>query len=146
MPSIIVMATVVSAWTGKKSPMHPSLMRTVVSSINYTAPLELYRTEKPLYPNVPAPDGRQSNQVAWRYHDIEFRDIRNNMDGYTLDTNGSEIFRLEDKAQVNEDAADFDSNAWVEAEYYPVVERVLKAQFRDHIGVKVFDHTVSIRF
>lgn len=116
------------------------IMATVTASINYTAPLELYNTEKPFYSNVPAPDGRQSNQVAWKYDNIEFHDIRGHLKDFNLDKNGFEIFQFGKEAK--DEASAFDSESWIEKHYYPVVERVLRARFGD-VDVRIFDHTVS---
>lgn len=115
----------------------------VTSSINYTAPLALYKVEKPYYSNVPAPDGRQSNQVAWTYTDIEFSDIRGRLDEFELDVSGFEIFEFGEK--VGDETHKFDTDAQIEKDYYPVVERVLKARFGD-VGVVIFDHTVRRRW
>ncbi|KAK3306514.1 uncharacterized protein B0T15DRAFT_509885 [Chaetomium strumarium] len=117
-------------------------MATVTSSINYTAPLDLYKVEKPFYSNVPAPDGRQSNQVAWKYDAIEFHDIRADVSRFTLDENGFEIFRFGEESEEGVDK--FDSDSWIEQSYYPVVESLLKARLGD-VVVKVFDHTVRRR-
>lgn len=116
-------------------------MATVTASINYTAPLELYKTQKPFYSNVPAPDGRHSNQVAWKYANIEFHDIRDNLRDFDLDKNGFEIFQFGKESK--DEAPAFDSEPWIENHYYHVVERVLKARFGD-VHVKIFDHTVSL--
>jgi hypothetical protein len=115
---------------------------TVVSSLHYTAPLELYRVEKPFYSNVPAPDGRQSNQVAWAYSDIEFGDIRGILDEFELDVHGFEVFTFGDSA--DDETHKFDTDAQIEEDYYPVVEHLLKARFGD-IKVVIFDHTVRRR-
>jgi hypothetical protein len=119
-------------------------MATVTSSINYTAPLDLYLVEKPFYSNVPAPDGRQSNQVAWKYDDVEFHDIRTELCSFTLDKNGFEVFSFGDEVDGNGDdeARRFDSDAWIEGSYYPVIESVLKARF-GNVDIKIFDHTVG---
>lgn len=118
-------------------------MATLTTSINYTAPLELYNREKPFYSNVPAPDGCQSNQVAWKYDNIGFYDIRDQskLENFNLDQNGFEIFQFGEEAQ--HEALSFDSESWIETQYYPVVERLLKARFGD-VNVKIFDHTVSV--
>jgi len=115
-------------------------MATVTSSINYTAPLGLYSREKPFYSNVPAPDGRQSNQVAWKYDNIEFHDIRRHLEDFDLDKNGFEILRFGEEAK--DEASAFDSEVWIQQHYYPVVERVLRSRFGD-VDVEIFDHTVS---
>ena len=115
-------------------------MATVTASINYTAPLELYTREKPFYSNVPAPDGRQSNQVAWKYDNVEFHDIRRHLGDFTLDKNGFEVFQYGEEPE--DGTSRFDSTSWIEKHYYPVVEKVLRARFGD-VDVKIFDHTVS---
>jgi hypothetical protein len=118
-------------------------MATITSSINYTAPLDLYKVEKPFYSNVPAPDGRQSNQVAWKYDGIEFHDIRTELDRFTLDQNGFEIFQFGE--EVDKEADKFDSDHWIEQNCYPAVENLLKARLGD-VDVKVFDHTVGLPY
>jgi hypothetical protein len=114
----------------------------VTASINYTAPLPLFKVEKPFYSNVPAPDGRQSNQVAWTYGNIKFTDIRGNADDFDLDVNGFEVFQF--GPRVEDESDKFATDAWIENEYYPVVERVLKSRLGD-VDVVIFDHTVRRR-
>jgi hypothetical protein len=118
------------------------MAKTVIASINYTAPLALFEVEKPFYSNVPAPDGRQSNQVAWTYNNIEFTDIRGRLDDFELDVNGFEVFEF--GPSVEDESHKFDTDAWIEKDYYPAVERVLKSRFGD-VGVVIFDHTVRKR-
>ncbi|KAK4178918.1 hypothetical protein QBC36DRAFT_323629 [Triangularia setosa] len=118
-------------------------MKIVTASLNYTAPLELYKVEKPFYSNVPAPDGRQSNQVAWKYHDVKFHDIRDTLGNFTLDRNGFEVFQYGNKAE--DESWKFDADSWIQGSYYPVIESVLKAKFGQETYVKIFDHTVRRR-
>ncbi|KAK5654036.1 hypothetical protein OQA88_7714 [Cercophora sp. LCS_1] len=113
-----------------------------ISSINYTAPLALYESEKPFYSNVPAPDGRQSNQVAWTYPDILFQDIRDRLTEFDLDVTGFEIFQFGDG--IGDETRGFEADAEIERHAYPVIERVLKARFGD-VDVVIFDHTVRRR-
>ena len=117
-------------------------MMAVTSNLNYTAPLPLYEVEKPFYCNIPTPDGRQSNQVAWTYTDILFHDIRDRLDDFGLDTNGFEIFRFGE--HVDDESDKFTIDAQIEKDYYPVAERLLKERFGD-VQVVVFDHTVRRR-
>ncbi|VUC20826.1 unnamed protein product [Clonostachys rosea] len=115
-------------------------MESIITSLNYTAPLPLYKTEKPFYSNVPAPDGRQSNQVAWSYPDIQIRDIRSQLEEFTLDTHGFEVV----KYGIEGIEENFDSDKWIEQNYYPVVHDLLKSHF-GATSVKIFDHTVRKR-
>ncbi|KAK0642176.1 hypothetical protein B0T16DRAFT_421139 [Cercophora newfieldiana] len=123
-------------------PKHASFQMTVTSNINYTAPLPLYDVEKPYYSNVPAPDGRQSNQVAWTYADIQFHDIRGCLDEFKLDVNGFEVFQFGEEA--GDETSKFGTDLQIETDYYPLVERMLKARFGD-VRVVIFDHTVRRR-
>jgi hypothetical protein len=118
------------------------MANTVTASVNYTAPLALFKVEKPFYANVPAPDGRQSNQVAWTYNSIEFTDIRDSLDDFDLDVNGFEVFEF--GPSVEDESHNFATDAWIESEYYPVVERVLRSRLGD-VDVVIFDHTVRKR-
>lgn len=113
-------------------------MTKVVSSINYTAPIDLYKREKPFYSNIPAPDGRQSNQQVLTYENIIFHDIREKLDEYRIDEQGFEIVKIEDQVPDG----DFGSDSWIRENYYPVVERLLKDRFGE-VEVLTFDHTVG---
>ena len=112
-------------------------MAEVVSSINYTVPTELYKREKPFYCNIPAPDGRQSNQQVQTYENIVFHDIREELDKYNIDKQGFEVVKTEDRIPDG----DFSSDSWVRDSYYPIVEKLLKDRFGD-VDVLIFDHTV----
>lgn len=124
----------------KKNP--PNLMMTVTSNLNYTAPLPLYGVEKPYYSNVPAPNGRQSNQVAWTYTDIEFHDIRDRLTEFELDVSGFEVFEFGEN--LDDETQKFKTDEQIEKDYYPVIDRLLKARFGD-VHVVIFDHTVRRR-
>ncbi len=116
-------------------------MATVTASLNYTNPLDLYKVEKPFFSNIPAPDGRQSNQVVRRYDGIDFRNIRDDPSRFTIDEHGFELFQFGQEDQPG----NFESDAWIQESYYPVVESLLQCRFRD-VGVKIFDHTVQCSF
>lgn len=113
----------------------------VIADINYTAPLELYKVEKPFYSNVPAPDGRQSNQVARVYHGIHVSDIRGVVQSFNMDKHGFEVVR----SGGEDGGGNFESDAWIEQAYYPVIEKVLQARLGD-VRVRIFDHTVRSKF
>ncbi|KAI8623964.1 hypothetical protein F5Y19DRAFT_456355 [Xylariaceae sp. FL1651] len=115
-------------------------MAIVTASVNYTIPLDLYKVEKPFFSNVPAPDGYQSNQVACAYPGIKLRDIRGDEKSFNIDKHGFEIVKF----GAESTSGDFDSDAWIESSYYPVIEEVLKARLGD-VEICIFDHTVRRR-
>jgi len=112
-------------------------MTDIVSSLNYTAPLELNDREKSFYLNIPALDGVQSNQRVEKYDDIVVQYIRNELNQFDVDKQGFEVVKGEGIALCG----DFDSDSWVRSKTYPIVERVLKARFGD-VENLIFDHTV----
>lgn len=114
-------------------------MATVTASLNYTAPLDLYKVEKPYFSNVPAPDGKQSNQVACSYDGVKLTDIHDHLEDFHVDNHGFEIYQFGDENVPG----NFDSDEWIVTAYYPVVEAVLRARL-GNVHVQIFDHTVRI--
>ncbi|KAI1128108.1 hypothetical protein F5Y10DRAFT_180440 [Nemania abortiva] len=110
------------------------------ASVNYTIPLDLYQVEKPFFSNVPAPDGRQSNQVACAYPGTKVQDIRGKESQFNLDSHGFEIVKFGPETT----SGNFDSDDWIQSKYYDIVEAVIKARLGE-VRVKVFDHTVRKR-
>lgn len=110
----------------------------MVSSLNYLQETDLYEREKPYFSNVPATDGRHTNQKAQTYEDVTFKDVRGHERGFSLDTQGFEIVEYDDGVQDE----DFDSDHWIEQNYYPVVHRVLQKALGS-VSVHIFDHTVD---
>ena len=100
--------------------------------------LELYRSEKPFYSNVPftkSPEARSSNVKAVSRH-LRIADIRGSEHLFNLDLNGFQLIKNRTRFDKWRDGK------CVVAEHYPEVEALLRSELHAD-EVIIYDHTVS---
>jgi hypothetical protein len=109
----------------------------VFSTLNYLLETDLYDREKPYFSNIPADDGTHTNQYTRPYGGVAFHNMRGHEQEFSLDVHGFQIV----KSLQNNMVCNFDSDDWIQKEYYSVIKNMLK-QTVGASRVEIFDHTV----
>jgi hypothetical protein len=91
--------------------------------------------EAPFMYYVDPPEGQPFTNVVDDAREVQISDVSSALDRFSIDTDGFEF------VAHNHELADFDDDARVRAEYFPIVEKF----FRDFLGVDnvaVYDYSV----
>ncbi|KAI1086008.1 hypothetical protein F5B19DRAFT_498764 [Rostrohypoxylon terebratum] len=111
---------------------------TVTATMIYNADLPIYKKEKLYASNIPCPPGVPTTNHRGEFRDgILITDMRHDLKGYHLDKQGFEVVRH----GLRIDRSDFEDDAWVEHNYYPIIEEMLQNRL-GNVRVQIFDHTV----
>lgn len=112
---------------------------TVITSMYFLQPQQLYATEKPYSLRFVPPEGFARSNIALEKHDdVEIRDVRPNVKTLSYQEHGFQIMPL--KTSMSYD--DFDD----EAKLVNVYLREVANALRDELGAKhvhIFEHTVG---
>jgi hypothetical protein len=113
----------------------------VVTSMHYLQPLQLYKTQQPLYVFFPVdriPGGVQTNLEEDQRNDISVLDVRKATSPHTLDSSGFELVEYQSAVPYET----FADPRRIEEEYFGEVERFLQEKLQA-TWVQVFDCDVG---
>lgn len=112
--------------------------RTETSSLQFIKWTDLYKTDRPYQIFIDLPDSTPRTNVEFEVKEVVFRDVRGQEDSYELDTHG---FMLRHSKEI-EGFGNDPTPEFIEKEYLPSVEELIKKEVKGADRVKIFDWRV----